>query len=84
MGPISTKLGTKHPWVKGIQFCPNERPRPFPRTNNYEIAKLQLRNLIKSSFLVFSQVIDVAHGPLVVIFMPTIHLQFVEFKTDLF
>ena len=20
-GPISTKLGTKHPWVNGIQFC---------------------------------------------------------------
>ena len=23
-GPISTKLGTKHPWLKGIQVCPNE------------------------------------------------------------
>ena len=24
-GPISAKLGTKHPWVKGIQVCSNER-----------------------------------------------------------
>ena len=24
--PISTKLGTKHPWVKGIQVCSNEGP----------------------------------------------------------
>ena len=25
-GPISTKLGTKHSWVKGIQVCSNEGP----------------------------------------------------------
>ena len=25
-GPISTKFGTKHPWVKGIQVCSNEEP----------------------------------------------------------
>ena len=24
IGPISTKLGTKHPWVKGIKVCSNE------------------------------------------------------------
>ena len=29
--PISTKLGTKHPWVNVIQDCSNEGPRPFPR-----------------------------------------------------
>jgi hypothetical protein len=23
-GPISTSLGTDHPWLKGIQVCPNE------------------------------------------------------------
>ena len=23
-------LNTKHPWVKGIQVCPNEGSRPFP------------------------------------------------------
>ena len=38
-GQISTKLGTKHPYVKGIQVCSNEEPRPFPRGDNYEIAK---------------------------------------------
>ena len=38
--PISTKLGTKHPWVKGIQVCSNERPHPFPSGDNYELAKL--------------------------------------------
>ncbi|XP_078310887.1 uncharacterized protein LOC144617670 isoform X1 [Crassostrea virginica] len=30
-GPISTKLGTKHPWVMRIQVCSNEGPHPFPR-----------------------------------------------------
>ena len=43
-GPISTKLGTKHPWVKGIQVCSNEGPRPFPRGDNYEIAIIHWRN----------------------------------------
>ena len=33
--PISTKLGTKHPWVQGIPVSSNEGLRPFPR----EIAK---------------------------------------------
>ena len=28
--PFSTKLGTKHPWVKGIQVYSNEGPRLFP------------------------------------------------------
>ena len=31
-----------HPWVKGIQFSSNEGPRPFPREDNYEIAKIHL------------------------------------------
>ena len=30
-GPISTKLGTMHPRVKGIQVCSNEGCCPFPR-----------------------------------------------------
>ena len=40
--PISTKLGTKHPRVMGIQFLLiiNEGPRPFPRGDNKEIAKI--------------------------------------------
>ena len=43
--PISTKLGTKHPWVKGIQISSKKGPRPFPRGDNYEIAKIHLWNL---------------------------------------
>ena len=39
-GPISTKLGTKHPWVKGIQVCSNEGPRPSQRGDNWEMIKL--------------------------------------------
>ena len=38
-GQISTKLGTKHPWMKGIQIYSNEGPHHFPRGDNYEIAK---------------------------------------------
>ena len=34
--PISTKLGTMHPWVRGIQFCSNEGPRTFPRGDNFK------------------------------------------------
>ena len=44
-GPISTKLNTKHPWVKGIQVCSNEGPHLFPRGHNYEIVKIHWRNL---------------------------------------
>ena len=33
-GPISTKLGTKHPWVKGIQVCSNEEPFNSHKVNN--------------------------------------------------
>ena len=44
-GPILTKLDTKYPWVKGIQVCSKEGPRPFPRGDNYEIVKIQWRNL---------------------------------------
>ena len=45
---ISSKLCTKHPWLKGIQVCwlkgiqvySNEEPRLFPRGDNYEMAKI--------------------------------------------
>ena len=40
MGPISTKLGTKHPWVMGIQVCSNEGPCPIPRGDNYKKGKI--------------------------------------------
>ena len=42
--PISTKLGTKHPLVKGNQVCSNEWPRLFPREDNYKIRKKKLMN----------------------------------------
>ena len=44
-GPILTKLGTKHHWVKGFQVCSNEGPCPFQREDNYEIVKIHWRNL---------------------------------------
>ena len=37
---ISTKLGTKQLWVKETQVCSIEGLCPFPRGNNYEIAKI--------------------------------------------
>ena len=43
-GPILTKLGTMHLWVKGIQIYINEGPSPFPRGDYYEIAKIHWRN----------------------------------------
>ena len=48
--PISTKLGTKHPWLKGIQDRSKVGPRPFPRGDNYEIAKIHWRNNLKIFF----------------------------------
>ena len=48
---ISTKLGTKHPWVKGTQVCSNERPCPFPRGDNYEIAKILWQTYKKNLLL---------------------------------
>ena len=42
--PISTKVDTKHPRVRGFQFCltlfENQRVRPFLRGDNRKIAKL--------------------------------------------
>ena len=39
-GPNSTKLGTHHPWVKGLQVCSNEGPGLLQRGDNHENAKL--------------------------------------------
>ena len=39
-GPISTKIGRKHSWVKGIQLYFNEGPLPFSMGDNKEIAKI--------------------------------------------
>ena len=43
--PISTKLDTNNPWVKGIHIGSNQGPCPFPRGDKYGIAKLYRRNL---------------------------------------
>ena len=44
--PISTKLGTKHPWVKRIKgFFLNEGPCPFPRGDIFKIVKIHWQNL---------------------------------------
>ena len=40
--PISTKFGTKHPWVKEIQVCSNEGLCLYLRRDNYEIVKITL------------------------------------------
>ena len=66
--PISTKLGTKHPWVKGIQISLNEEPINSPIINNVFFSSLnQSYDIIICVywFELFSQVSDVAHGPLV-------------------
>jgi hypothetical protein len=48
-GPILTRLGTNHPWVKGIQVCSKEGDSPSPRGDNSERVKIQrifLKNLL--------------------------------------
>jgi hypothetical protein len=39
---ISVKLGTKHPWVKGIQNCSNTEQGPLQRGDKYKNAKIGL------------------------------------------
>jgi hypothetical protein len=38
--PISIKLGTNHPWVKGIQNFTNEGPGPLQRGDNHKNATM--------------------------------------------
>ena len=47
--PISTNLGPKHPWIKGIQFCSNQGPWLLPRGDNYEYGENTLTKFKKSS-----------------------------------
>ena len=42
-GQFSTKISTKHPWVKGIQICLNEGLLPFPMGDYNKIAKIHWR-----------------------------------------
>jgi hypothetical protein len=39
-GPILTRVGTNHPWVKGIQVCSKEGDSPSPRGDNSERVKI--------------------------------------------
>jgi hypothetical protein len=38
--PISTGLGTDHPWGKGFQVCSNEGDCPSPRGDNSKRVKM--------------------------------------------
>ena len=38
-GPISSKFGTKHAWVVGIQIRSTEDPRSFSREDKFEIVE---------------------------------------------
>jgi hypothetical protein len=40
VGPILTRLGTNHPWVKGIHISSNEGDHPYPRRDNSERVKI--------------------------------------------
>ena len=67
--PISTKIGTKHPWMKRIQVCFNEEPINSHRVNNvFDFPSLNQRHdiiICVYCLELFSQMSDVAHGPLV-------------------
>ena len=51
-GPISTKLGSKRSWVKGIQVYLNEGLCPVPIGNNNKIAKRHWRNFKITAWLI--------------------------------
>jgi hypothetical protein len=40
-----TKLGTNHPWVKGIKVCSNEGDCPSPRGDNSKRVKIHWKIL---------------------------------------
>jgi hypothetical protein len=43
--PLSIKLGTNHPWVKGILDCSKKGPGPLKRGNDYKNAKMEWGHL---------------------------------------
>ena len=53
VGPTSTKLGTKNPWVEGIQVCPK-----FPW---WPLRPSLLRNPVKRSFAKGVVILDNGH-----------------------
>ena len=69
-GPISTKFSKKNPWVNGIQVCSNDEPLNSYKVND-ECFLLLITIMIIICvywFELFSQVSDVAYGPLVYTF----------------
>lgn len=53
-GPISTKISTKHPWVKGSQVCSDEGPCPFSGVdieNNQKIVGILKKSSSRYPFL---------------------------------
>jgi hypothetical protein len=49
--PISIKLGTNHPWVKGILNCSNKGPVSLERGDNYQKCKYgvgSFKNLLQN------------------------------------
>ena len=66
-GPVSTKFGTKHSWMKGIQVFSNEfNSIPIKKIMGFFLFIINIM-IIKCVywFELFSQVNDVAHWPLV-------------------
>jgi hypothetical protein len=45
---ISIKLGTNHPWVKGILNCSNEGPSPLQMEDNHKNGVGSFKNLLKN------------------------------------
>ena len=71
-GPISNRLGTKHPWVKGSQVCSNEKTFNSDEDKNVFFSSLNQRydkTICVYCFELFSQVSDVDHRPLVLVFI---------------
>ena len=48
--PISIKLVTNHPWLKGILDYSKKGSRPIPRGDDYEIVKMNWQNLLIKVF----------------------------------
>jgi hypothetical protein len=43
--PNSIKIGTRYPWMKGIQFYSNKGPGPLQKGNNHKNVKMGWGNL---------------------------------------
>ena len=88
--PFSTKFGTMHPLVNGIQNYSKEGPWPFPMGYNYDIQKIHwqhLKNFFSGTtkqiwFELFSQVSDVAHESLISFLHANFNLSINEYNNE--